>query len=112
MEIEKVEAYISSIEKYMPREKIMFLRERLEAMDDKRFAYISTFTFKNPVVTQILTFPLGFLGVDRFIIGDVGLGVLKLLTCGGFGILTIWDWCTMYRRTQEVNYSKIMSMIG
>jgi len=33
----------------------------------------------------------GQLGVDRFIMGHVGLGILKLITFGGFGIRWIID---------------------
>ena len=43
-------------------------------------------------------------------IGDTGLGVLKLLTGGLCGIMTIIDWFTISKKTKEVNLSKI-SMI-
>ena len=34
---------------------------------------------------------LGPLGIDRFYLGYVGVGVLKLLTCGGFGLWWLVD---------------------
>jgi TM2 domain-containing membrane protein YozV len=39
----------------------------------------------------ILSLLLGSMGIDRFYLGYVWLGVLKLLTAGGFGIWAVVD---------------------
>lgn len=46
---------------------------------------------KDFVVAWLLALFLGFLGVDRFYRGFIGLGLLKLLTCGGAGIWSLVD---------------------
>lgn len=41
-------------------------------------------------------------------IGDIGLGVLKLLTFGVFGIFTMIDWFLISGRTKEKNFNQVM----
>jgi len=46
---------------------------------------------KEFVVAWLLSYFFGVFGIDRFYQGFIGLGVLKLLTCGGAGIWALID---------------------
>ena len=43
------------------------------------------------IATWMFSLLLGFLGVDRFYLGKVGTGIVKLLTFGGLGIWWLID---------------------
>lgn len=47
--------------------------------------------WRDSLVTMILSWIGGELGVDRFYRGQIGLGVLKLITVGGVGIWWLVD---------------------
>ncbi|MBT4257899.1 TM2 domain-containing protein [archaeon] len=45
----------------------------------------------NWVLALIMSIVFGTLGVDRFIMGHIWQGILKLITAGGFGIWWLID---------------------
>ena len=108
---QKIDMYIMTNQKYFPEEKIVYLKEKLRTMDDEKFSLISTIEMKDPTTLLLVSIFLGTLGIDRFMIGDTGMGILKLLTGGCCGILAIVDWFTISKKTKNVNFNKIMSLI-
>lgn len=58
---------------------------------------------KNPVVLFGFNIWLGWLGLDRFLVGDVLAGVLKLLTLGGFGLWQLIDCFLIGGRARDKN---------
>jgi TM2 domain-containing membrane protein YozV len=46
---------------------------------------------KDWLVALLLSIFVGTLGIDRFYLGHIGLGILKLITFGGCGIWWIID---------------------
>jgi len=46
---------------------------------------------KNWIAALLLSILVGSLGIDRFYMGYVGLGILKLITLGGLGIWWLID---------------------
>lgn len=49
------------------------------------------FSDKQWLVTLLLSVLAGTFAADRFYLGQIGLGILKLLTCGGMGIWALID---------------------
>ena len=80
-------------------------------MDDEKYLLITSVEYQDPTVMLLISIFLGYLGVDRFLLGEVGMGVLKLLTCGLFYVLMIMDWFTIQKKTKEKNFNKFMSML-
>jgi len=111
MEAQKVDMFILTNGKYFESHQVMQIRDRLASLDDSKWGLISTMQFKNPTTSLIISILAGSLGIDRFMIGDTGLGVGKLLTCGGLGIWAIVDWFMIMGATREKNMLKLQQVL-
>ena len=59
----------------------------------------------------MISFFLGGIGVDRFMMGETGVGILKLLTGGLCGILWLIDVIGISKKVQEYNYNELMKIL-
>jgi TM2 domain-containing membrane protein YozV len=111
MEAQKVDMFIMSNGKFFESHQMNMIREKLIDLDDSKWGVLSTTQFKDPTTMLIISILAGGLGIDRFMVGDTGLGVGKLLTCGGLGIWTIIDWFMIQNVTREKNMTKIQQLL-
>lgn len=111
MDSQKVDAFIMANGKYFHDYQISAVREFLLAADDSKWPMIQALQFKDPTITLIISIIGGSLGIDRFFLGDMGLGVIKLITCGGAGIWTIVDWFLVMGVARDRNMQKLQTML-
>lgn len=67
---------------------------------------------KDPTIALILSILIGTLGVDRFYIGDIGLGIGKLLTGGGCGVWWLIDIFLIMNATRQKNLETLMLQLS
>ena len=111
MDSQNVDAFILANNKYFRDYQIPSIRHLLLNMDDSRWVVIQSIQFKDPALSLILSILVGSLGIDRFYIGDTGLGIGKLITCGGCGIWTIIDWFLIMGAAKDKNIQKLQSLV-
>jgi TM2 domain-containing membrane protein YozV len=110
MDAQKVDMFMMMNSKFFESYHLNAIRERLLLIDDAKWGIIQTLQFKDPTTALIISLLGGQLGIDRFYIGDTGMGIGKLLTCGGLGIWAIIDWFLIMGATREKNMEMFQSV--
>ena len=107
----KVDMYMLANSKYFHSERIPYIQERLAHLPEEKFNLLYTVQLKDPSTMLLVSIFIGEFGVDRFMIGDTGLGILKLLTLGGCLIWWVIDMFLISNRTREVNFNRLMEAV-
>jgi hypothetical protein len=111
MDKSRVDIYLTANAKYFEPTAIPVIRQKLENASDDALLSLQAIELKDPTMVLLLSIFLGGWGVDRFMIGDTSMGVLKLLTGGLCGILTIVDWFTISEKVKQMNFERLNTII-
>lgn len=111
MDANKVDLFLMTNAKYFQAEYLGQIRERLLLLPDEKWTLLHTLQFKDPVVNLIVSIVGGEFGIDRMLVGDIGLGIVKLITCGGLGIWYIVDWFLIMKITKEKNLALLQQVM-
>ena len=111
----RVRQFLVQNKKYLPVERMKYIRSRLFTLNDKQWATVEWLTFKEPTTMILISIFIGGLGVDRFMLEDTLNGVLKLLLtlCCGVGI--IWWLIDIFQisdKTLSYNYRLLTDTIN
>ena len=107
MDSQKVDAFLMANGKFFPQMALPSIQKQLNEIDDSKWVLLQGISFRDPMIMLIASLLGGGLGIDRFLIGDTGLGIAKLLTCGGLGIWSIVDLFLITGAAKESNLKKI-----
>ena len=112
MEESKVDMFMMINNGNLPSMSLPSIRQQLLALPDSRSSVLHSTQLKNPTTAIILSVLIGHFGIDRFYLGDTGLGIAKLLTCGGLGIWTLVDWFLIMGLARQRNHETLVAALA
>jgi TM2 domain-containing membrane protein YozV len=110
MKDERIEGFIAAYNENFAPKDLIAIRNYLKDVDDSKLILVQSLNYKKPLTVFLVSLFFGPLGADRFMLGQIGLGIIKLLTLGGLLIWTIIDWIVIMGKTRELNYRMLMNV--
>ena len=110
--IEKVNMWLMANQDKLPSEKIGILKSALEKVDDSKIDSIMTMELKSPMTIFLYAWFIGWLSLDRFLLGSSGVGIARLLTFQGLGVWWLVDLITAMKRTRNYNFNQVKQYLG
>lgn len=109
MEKTKVNMFIGMNAENFNQQDIIFIKEKLEQIDDDKFYLIQSTEYQKPSIILLIAI---FLGWERFWLDDIGLGIVKIITAYGCGIWWLIDIFTAKDRAKKYNFNKFTQSIS
>ena len=111
MEQNKIDRFLSMNKGNFRSIDVVKIENLLELAPDEMSSKLLCTEFKEPMVSLLISIFFGGLGVDRFYLEQIGIGILKLITFGGLGIWAIVDLFLIMDATKSYNIDKLTTLV-
>lgn len=108
---QRVSNFLISNSRYFDIYKLGEIKNALLKIDESRWNNLEKISYKDPTLHVMISLWGGTIGLDRFFLGDIGLGIGKLITLGGCGLWAIIDWFMISSAAKEKNYISLRNAI-
>lgn len=114
---DEVDRYLNKYRNYFSEEQIFILKRQLLKLTKEDFLKITKLDLKSPTGTLAISMLLGYTGLDRFLLGDIPLGILKFLMFLSLrsghreGLVAVFDTAFIKDMTREKNFDEVMNAI-
>ncbi len=121
MDFKMIDYYFINNKDRFPAEKIPLIKQKIHEIDVRTggtmtdadiITVMDAVQTKTPTNMLLISIFLGGWGVDRFMMDEVGMGVLKLLTGGVCGVLWLVDVIQISGKVREDNFNKLMAALS
>lgn len=115
MDQQRVDLFLATNANKFPDLRQMELREMLLKLDDSKALMVLSIEYKDPTTMLIISLVGGGLGIDRFMLGETGKGIGKLLLTNLCLVGVIWviiDWFSIQNDTKEYNFRKLFQAVN
>jgi len=103
----KADMWLMSHSNYFKPEHMVVIQEEVARLPEDKIGILLSLQLKNPTTIMLVSIFIGELGIDRFMLGDIGMGIGKLLTFGGCLIWWIIDIFCVSGRAKEKNFQEL-----
>lgn len=108
----KIKNFLELNKEFFNQSDTVVIKNFLNSLSDENLESLAFLKFSDPKIYFAISFFGGGLGIDRFLIGDIGVGILKFcLNWITLFIPYIIDLFLIQKRVKTKNLEKLMSLV-
>ncbi|MDR2835719.1 MAG: TM2 domain-containing protein [Bacteroidales bacterium] len=107
MDKSQVNMWLSMNAENFNLQDLTVIRGKLEQMEDDKLMFLQSASFQKPSTILLIAILLGW---ERFWLDDIGLGIVKIITCYGCLIWWLIDILSAKDRAKKYNFQQFSKL--